>query len=83
VDFNYMLAKGVVGLSTRGTLAQLAERGITLEGGLFLNVWDADANGAGERDDLVASGHVEDWEGTWVLRLTGPIQSESELGATP
>lgn len=76
-----MLSAGVVGLTTRGTIAELADRGITLEEGLFLNVWDADANNAGERDDLVASGHVENWDGTWVLRLTGPIQSESQMAA--
>lgn len=64
-----MPERDAVGLNTRGTVAALEAAGIELREGLPLNVWDADADDDGVRDDLIACGHVELWQDIWVLRL--------------
>jgi hypothetical protein len=78
VDFNYMPSSGVIGLSAPITLAELERRGIKLRKGLVLNVWDGDLDDAGNRDDLIATGHVERWDDRWCLILEAPVRHQSD-----
>lgn len=64
-----MPERDCVGLNLRGSVRDLDALGIELVPGMKLNVWDADADDAGERDDLIGSGTVERWGDIWVLRL--------------
>ncbi len=80
VDFNDMPAWGIVGLNVRTTREELADRDVVLQPGLLLNVWDADADDKGNRDDLIASGEVfaGDHPDEWFLKLDGPVRSHSD-----
>jgi hypothetical protein len=71
VDFNRR-GGDTVYLDLPATEADLRRLGIELVEGVVLNVWDADGNDFGERDDLVATGVVE-WDSqrcAWFLRIT-------------
>jgi hypothetical protein len=77
-DFNDMPTRDTVGLDARQTRAELADLGIELREGMVLNVWDADEDDAGNRDDLIATGAIERWaEDRWVLRMTHPLRWQS------
>ena len=79
VDFNRG-TRTVVYLDLPATQAELSERGIVLQTGLCLNVWDEDADDNGARDDLIATGVVErdNDRGTWLLRIEDLLH-ESEV----
>jgi hypothetical protein len=79
VDFNWMPGEGMVGLNVRKTVEELARRGVELSEGMRLNVFDADEDLSGIRDDLIVTGHVGRWQGIWVLIFDQPLRHQSEL----
>lgn len=77
-DFNDWPQRDAVGLDSRVTRAQLAAQGLELREGLLLNIWDADEDDEGNRDDLIATGYVERWgDDRWVLRMRHPLRWQS------
>jgi len=67
-------------LESPGTRRDLERLEIELYEGLVLNVWDADGNEAGERDDLIATGRVY-WDAPgqrWLLAVVGSFRHQSD-----
>jgi hypothetical protein len=70
-DFNRTASSQRFRLDQTALIGELDRAGIELHDGLRLNLWDADGNDAGERDDLVATGIVRraDEYQTWVIEI--------------
>jgi hypothetical protein len=69
-DFNRTLPANSFRLDHPALLAELARQCVELHDGLRLNLWDADGNGTGERDDLVATGIVRrDSDEAWIIEI--------------
>jgi hypothetical protein len=71
VDFNNADAKGRVRLDCEGTLRDLARQKIQLSDGMFLTLFQDDADANGHPQQLVVDGSVEysDEEKCWVAAI--------------
>jgi hypothetical protein len=85
-DFNGLFEE-LLCLSHKDTCEDALGNLVTLRAGMVLTAFDEDADGHGNRDDLIASGTVEpspEWlscrGSRWVLRIdTNGVRHESEL----
>jgi hypothetical protein len=89
-DFNGLFGD-ILCLSHEDTCSDEAGERVHLQAGMIVTAFDEDADAAGKRDDLIATGVVEqapDWlqcrGSKWILRIDrNGVRHESEIrGAT-